>query len=120
MKKPSSTILAAAVTGLLMGGATGCASTGNGMTASVPADIEKHICAGKNSCRNQGGCKSQGGCMAKNDCAGKGGCATVKRHSCAGKNECAGKGGCGSGDNGCAGKNSCKSKGGCHVPLKKH
>ena len=120
MKKSTSTILAAAVTGLLMGGTTGCKQT-QGSTTSKSAEIEKHACKHLNSCRGQGGCGVEGkhSCRGNNACKGQGGCPTIEKHGCKGQNECAKQGGCGSGDQGCAGKNTCKGKGGCGVPVKK-
>ena len=120
MKKTTSTILAAAVSGLFLGTTTGCTSQGGAESATTqPSSMEKHACAGMNSCEGKGGCKTgDNGCAGKNSCKGKGGCATVAHHSCAGKNACKGQGGCASGNNGCAGKNSCEGKGGCAVPVK--
>ena len=125
MKKRSSTILAAAVTGLLMGGTSGCTSE---KPAEQPknekpaAEIEKHACKGLNSCKGNGGCGVEGKhtCKGNNDCSGKGGCPTVPKHTCGGLNDCKGQGGCKvEGKHDCAGKNECAKKGGCHVPVKK-
>ena len=137
MKKSTSSILAAAVSGLLIGASTGCtaeesvannAGTNNASPsapAANPADetpaktADLNACKGFNKCAGKGGCKTADNeCAGKNSCEGKGGCATTDKHDCAGKNECANLGGCGSGDNGCKAKNSCKGKGGCAVPIK--
>ncbi|MHC5065286.1 MAG: hypothetical protein ACYTG5_15065 [Planctomycetota bacterium] len=131
MKKSTSSILAAAVSGLLIGASTGCTaeeSTNNASPsapAANPADstpaaaVDLHACKGFNKCAGKGGCEAgDNGCAGKNSCEGKGGCATTAKHDCAGKNDCKGLGGCGSGDNGCKAKNSCKGKGGCAVPIK--
>ena len=80
-KKTTSTILAAAVTGLLMGGATGCKSTSKADSATSRAMPAKHACKGMNACKGQGGCKSgDNGCAGKNSCKGKGGCAVPVKH----------------------------------------
>ncbi len=121
MKKPASTILAAAVTGLLMGGTTGCHSQPASQSNEQPAaGTGKHACKGLNSCTGKGGCGVEGkhNCAGKNECAGKGGCPTVPRHDCAGRNDCKNQGGCKS-KGGCASKNECSGKGGCAVPVRK-
>jgi hypothetical protein len=83
-------LAAAAVSGLLSGGAalhasvtssSGTAALLNAGTASfsgtILAHMHKHSCKGKNNCKGQGGCKSgDNGCKGKNSCKGKGGCAT--------------------------------------------
>ena len=115
MKKTTSTILAAAVSGLFLGSTMGCSSTPAAESkGSATMEMEKHACAGMNSCQNKGGCKADGSCKGVNACKGKGGCATVEHHSCAGKNACKGQGGC----HGKAGANACAGKGGCAVPVK--
>ncbi len=94
MKKTTSTILATAVAGLLIGASTGCGAdestntpaAGEASPTSVPAQTAPD--------------------------------AATDVHSCKGLNDCTGKGGCESGDNGCKGKNSCKGKGGCEVKAK--
>jgi hypothetical protein len=130
MKKTKSPIIAAAISGLILGATSGCsaddpaAKPADPGTNQKPADpgagkgtdpaakeVAKHACKGLNGCKNQGA-------SGKNECKSKGDCATVAHHSCKGKNTCKGKGGCGSGDNGCKAKNSCKGKGGCKVPVK--
>ncbi len=131
MKKSTSSILAAAVSGLLIGASSGCtseSSTENAApstpaanpgdsTPAVAADL--HACKGYNKCQGKGGCKTADNeCKGQNACEGKGGCATVEHHACAGKNKCAGQGGCGSGDQSCKAKNTCEGKGGCAVPIK--
>ena len=130
MNKTTS-ILAAAVTGLFLGSTMGCKeegktgtpaenkSTTKGASAAALAVSEKHACKGMNSCANKGGCSTgDKGCAAKNTCSAKGGCATVEHHSCAKKNACRSQGGCKTGDAGCASKNTCSAKGGCAVPVK--
>ncbi len=120
MKKTATTILAAAVTGLFMGGTmTGCASGETTMTAAEMG-LEKHACKGMNTCEGQGGCTTAtNDCAGKNACEGMGGCATVAHHDCGGKNSCEGLGGCATPDHDCAGKNACEGQGGCHVPVEK-
>ena len=119
MKKSTTTILAAAVSGLFMGSAmTSCAS-GDGLSAEAQLIAEKHACKGMNTCEGLGGGPTDTNtCAGKNDCAGLGGCATVAHHDCAGKNECKGQGGCKTATNDCAGLDECTGKGGCHVPVK--
>ncbi len=131
MNRNSSALLAAAVSGLLLGGITGCSSekqapdstqtqpAGGGASPAALAIADKHVCKGQNSCEGKGGCKTADhSCAGKNSCQGKGGCATVAHHSCKGQNSCKGQGGCKTADHSCAGKNSCEGKGGCAVPLK--
>lgn len=83
----TSTLAAAAITGLFV--------------ASAYAD--EHAAGGDKAAATAG--HDAGAPAATGDTAGK--------HDCKGKNECKGKGGCKSSDNGCKGKNSCKGKGGC-------
>ena len=117
-KYTTTSILAAAVTGLVIGGMTSCQSTGD-MPKAWDMGLEKHACANMNSCQGKGGCKTaENDCAAKNSCEGKGGCATVAHHDCGGKNDCRALGGCKTATNECAGHNDCKAKGGCHVPVK--
>jgi hypothetical protein len=128
MKKTKSPLIAAAISGLILGATSGCSAD---ETKTDPADKskttdpvdkskttdpasvekEKHACKGYNTCKNKG--KS-----GNNECSKKGDCATVDHHGCKGKNTCKNLGGCGSGDNGCKAKNSCKGKGGCAIPIK--
>jgi len=113
------TILAAAISGLVLGSTLSLQGCKSGDSNAAAAPNEKHACQGLNSCKDKGGCKgTDNSCMNKNACKGKGGCATVK-HDCAKKNECKMQGGCTSGDNKCAGKNSCTGKGGRGVPVNK-
>jgi len=90
-KSTKTIIMAAAISGLYLGG---LALKSYGSTGTAAGTEEK----AKSSCKGKDGCK------AKDDA----------KSSCKGKNECKGKGGCGSSDNGCKGKNSCKGKGGCN------
>ncbi len=116
MNKTRSSIIAAAVTGLLMGSTTGCQSSAQPQVAEM--GLEKHACKGMNDCSGKGGCKAgDNDCAGKNTCKGNGGCATVAHHNCGGKNDCKGMGGCKSGNNSCVAKNDCKGKGGCKVPV---
>ena len=119
MNKTKSTVIAAAVSGLLMGSMTSCNSMKSAETSTALSISEKHACTGLNSCKGKGGCRTENnGCAGKNSCKGKGGCATVPHHDCGGKNSCKGLGGCKTDTNACKGKNSCKGKGGCHVGAK--
>jgi hypothetical protein len=95
---------AAALSGLTLGGLTGCGSDTTSKTAANAG--EKHLCRALNECKAQG--KS-----GKNECRGQGDCATFTHHTCAGHNDCKGQGGCGES----AGINECSTKGGCAVPL---
>jgi hypothetical protein len=116
MKKSTTGLLAAAVTGLFLGSTTGCSSTDTPPTSAEKASAEKHACKGMNDCAGQGGCASgDNKCAGKNTCKGKGGCANVK-HACRGQNDCKGQGGCKTSSNACAGQNACKGQGGCKVP----
>ncbi len=118
MNKTTSSLLAAAVSGLLLGSTTGCASDPATSQPSAEASmLEKHACKGLNSCRGQGGCAVEGkhACKGMNDCRGNGGCATVE-HACKGQNDCRGQGGCKTERNACKGQNACQGMGGCKVP----
>ena len=82
-----STMIAAAVGGILMG-AAGCGDStppakapdnAAGTTAAPAATgampAAKHACKGQNDCKGQGGCKTEKhACKAQNDCKGQGGC----------------------------------------------
>jgi hypothetical protein len=137
MKNIKTSLLSAAVAGLLFG-ATSCKKEGpvapegnqpkgeapkGAASKALPAALEvgktkeKHACAKLNSCNGKGGCATgDNKCAGKNSCTGKGGCATVEHHTCAKLNECSKQGGC----MGKAGKNECAKKGGCAVPVGKH
>ena len=115
-KKTSSAVIAAAVSGLLLGSSvtvTSCSTGSDKTSESVAAKVvpEKHACKGMNTCKGKGA-------DGKNECAKKGSCATVAHHSCGGNNTCKGLGGCKTDKHDCAGKNDCKGKGVCHVPVK--
>ena len=75
-------LLAAAVTGLLLG-ASGCASNSSAEPeAPKPTPVasggEAHGCKGMNACKGQGGCKTEAhGCKGQNECKGQGGCKTA-------------------------------------------
>jgi hypothetical protein len=75
-------LLAAAVSGMLLG-AAGCASKpaaasspeAPSASATPSAGGEAHGCKGMNGCKGQGGCKTdQHGCKGQNECKGQGGC----------------------------------------------
>jgi hypothetical protein len=82
----TTTILAAAVGGILMGcgGATPSANAPTDTpVAGAPASASstpttgsaKHACKGQNDCKGQGGCKTdKHACKGQNDCKGQGGC----------------------------------------------
>ena len=79
-----STLLAAAISGMVIGAAgLAHASTsnhdvmsGNDSAAQQLDDSAgKHSCKGKNACKGQGGCKSdKHACKGQNACKGQGGC----------------------------------------------
>ena len=83
MKK---TILAAAVSGMILGlaGAAKANSDSTDGTNKVKANAkrmadppksDKHACKGKNECKGKGDCKTDANaCSGKNECKGKGGC----------------------------------------------
>jgi hypothetical protein len=83
--KLSDTLLAAAVTGILVGAAA-CGSSpkpdaatgGTPAVADPAAAVEKHACKNQNTCKGKGGCKVEGknACKGQNDCKGQGGCKT--------------------------------------------
>jgi hypothetical protein len=79
-----STMIAGAVSGILLG-LNGCAASTPpasspadapvGATATAPA---KHACKGQNECRSQGACKTdKHACKGQNECRSQGGCKTV-------------------------------------------
>ena len=70
-------VLALAVSGMLIGSVSGCAShKAKSSSTSSMAAAAKHGCKGMNACKGQGGCKSgDNGCAGKNSCKGHGGCA---------------------------------------------
>jgi hypothetical protein len=86
MTKLTSTLIAAAATGILgaLGGCahdepppaqTPAASTPTMPSGGTSAVSAKHACKGQNDCKGQGGCKTdKHACKAQNDCKGQGGC----------------------------------------------
>jgi len=80
---PSSGLLIAALSGVLLG-AQGCASKQgqaddpSAMAGSDMAGGDKHACKGQNECKGQGGCKTdKNACKGQNECKGQGGCKTT-------------------------------------------
>ena len=82
-----STILLAAVSGIVMGvggiahaetRTTGTAVDAASGSQQLDADAgAKHACKGHNACKGQGGCKTdKNGCKGQNACKGQGGCRT--------------------------------------------
>jgi len=76
-----STLLAAAISGLVLG--TGAlAHASNASPNAIDNGVQqlddsagKHSCKGKNACKGQGGCKSdKHACKGQNACKGQGGC----------------------------------------------
>jgi hypothetical protein len=80
-------LLAAAVSGIVLGAAVGCqqsnappaSSPGSGSAATTAGPGAKHACKGQNQCKGQGGCKVDGknSCKGQNACKGQGGCKTT-------------------------------------------
>jgi hypothetical protein len=72
-------LLAAAVSGILLGGSVAA------FAADAPAapgkDKDKAAAGAKHACKGQNGCKGQGGCK-------------TDKHACKGHNACKGQGGC--------------------------
>lgn len=94
MNTQSSNLLAAAITGILLG-ATNIAHAEHGKNFDSGAQLlgEKD----KNACKGKGGCKAD----------------TSDKHTCKGKNACKGHGGCKTDKHACKGQNACKGQGGC-------
>jgi hypothetical protein len=68
-------LLAAAVTGLMLGSAAAAAGEDANKDKSEKSAKEKHACKGQNACKGQGGCKSdKHACKGHNACKGQGGC----------------------------------------------
>lgn len=104
----NSHLLAAAVTGLLLGAASPAhantmatdvfeGASAQGLDTTDPA---KHACKGQNACKGQGGCKTdKHACKGQNGCKGQGGCRTdggpTPKDDKGGKHSCSGKNGCG-------------------------
>lgn len=79
-----STLMAAAISGMVIG-AAGLAHASNSSDGAAYRDPSaaqqlddsagKHSCKGKNACKGQGGCKSdKHACKGQNACKGQGGC----------------------------------------------
>jgi len=82
----TSTLMAAAISGMVLG-ASGLAHASDGHASrsmgALSSDAQqqgdqptdKHSCKGKNACKGQGGCKSEKhACKGQNACKGQGGC----------------------------------------------
>jgi len=75
-------LLAAAVSGILLGGSVAAFAADPPPAPSKDAPSKDKAAAGaKHACKGQNGCKGQGGC--KSD-----------KHACKGQNACKGQGGC--------------------------
>src|SRR6266540_575172 len=84
LMKLAENLLAAAVSGIVLGAAGGCqqssappaSSPGSSSAATTAAPGAKHACKGQNQCKGQGGCKVEGknGCKGQNACKRQGGC----------------------------------------------
>ncbi|HEX2736135.1 MAG TPA: hypothetical protein VHM70_31255 [Polyangiaceae bacterium] len=70
----NTSILAAAITGLMLG-TTAIAHADGAPGKTKAGEAGKHSCKGLNACKGQGGCKTE-------------------KHACKGLNECKGLGGC--------------------------
>ncbi len=76
----NSTMMAAAVSGILLGasacgGATPPAASPGASADTAPTTAAKHACKALNDCKGQGGCKTdKHACKTQNDCKGQGGC----------------------------------------------
>jgi|KBSSwiStaDraftv2_1062776.scaffolds.fasta_scaffold4890152_1 hypothetical protein len=72
-------LLAAAVSGILLGGSVAAFAAdpppATGKDKDKAAAGSKHACKGQNGCKGQGGCKTdKHACKAQNACKGQGGC----------------------------------------------
>ena len=72
-------LLAAAVSGILLGGSVAAfaadAPPAPDKNKDQAAAGAKHACKGQNGCKGQGGCKTdKHACKAQNACKGQGGC----------------------------------------------
>jgi hypothetical protein len=68
-------LLAAALTGMVMGAATVAHAEDKPSKDGIAKDGSKHACKGQNACKGQGGCKSEThACKGQNACKGQGGC----------------------------------------------
>jgi hypothetical protein len=80
MKKWTTTMIHAALAGMLLGTTSGCdkgdaSGPKAGVSGSSPASGAKHACRGQNACKGQGGCATDmHGCKGQNACKGQGGC----------------------------------------------
>ena len=84
--KLTESLLAAAVSGIVMGATAGCekntqqpansATTPPGSAPGSNTPETKHSCKGQNACKGMGGCKVDGknSCKGQNACKGQGGC----------------------------------------------
>lgn len=102
-----SAILAAAVSGILLGVSAPASAATSALSGSersqAPDPGGKHACKGQNQCKGQGGCKTdKHACKGQNQCKGQGGCRTdgkpmpkdeagSGKHACSSKNGCPGK-----------------------------
>ena len=78
-----STLMAAAISGMVIGASTlahaatqdRTVSLDNGAQHQADGAADKHNCKGKNACKGQGGCKTdKHACKGQNACKGQGGC----------------------------------------------
>ena len=80
----STTLIAAAISGIVLGSTNISTAHASAQTASTrSSDAQqlddksgaKHACRGQNECKGQGGCKTdKHACKGQNECKGQGGC----------------------------------------------
>jgi hypothetical protein len=103
----NSHLLAAAISGIVLGASTLAQAqtpmVGHFGVADVQqldsSDGSKHACKGQNACKGLGGCKTdKNACKGQNSCKGQGGCRTdgtgpapKEKNGCSGKDGCGGK-----------------------------
>jgi hypothetical protein len=75
MKMFSKSLVASAMSGIVLGAATiGCNSS-EVPAAKDPTNTAKACCKGQNECKGKGSCKTdKNECKGQNECKGKGGC----------------------------------------------
>jgi hypothetical protein len=89
----------AAISGILLASAVGCASTPAPVvaadgTATAAATEGKSGCGGAATGGEAAATIAKHDCKGQNECKGQGGCAVEGKNTCKGQNECKGHGGC--------------------------
>ena len=79
----TSTLMAAAISGMLLGSTANANASQpkNSITVDAHASVQQLDEKGKHACKGQNACKGQGGCK-------------TEKHACKGQNACKGQGGC--------------------------